>query len=198
MRRRIYWLLPDLASARRTMNDLLLARVGDEHIHFVAKDGVDLSGLHEANLLQTSDLLRSAQLGLVVGGVGGAVVGFVAAMLFPIVDGTPAGLEAVRTVLATPGWQAADVMAALNSPQWAMAAVLALLGGALGAWSSSMIGIATPSHRLVRFEGALAQGQYLLMVDVPLSRVQEIEALIAQKDPEAHFEGLEPEVPAFP
>ncbi len=46
MRRRIYWLLPDLASARRTMNDLLLARVGDEHIHFVAKDGADMQGLH--------------------------------------------------------------------------------------------------------------------------------------------------------
>lgn len=198
MRRRIYWLLPDLASARRTMNDLLLARVGDGHIHFVAKDGADLSGLHEANLLQTSDLLRSAQLGLVVGGVGGAVIGVVAAMLFPIVDGTPSGWQAISAVLATPGWQAADVMAALNSPQWAMAAVLALLGGAFGAWSSSMIGIAAPSHRLVRFEGALAQGQYLLMVDVPLSRVQEIEALVAQKDPEAHFEGLEPEVPAFP
>ena len=27
MRRRIYWLLPDLASARRTMDDLLLARI---------------------------------------------------------------------------------------------------------------------------------------------------------------------------
>lgn len=198
MRRRIYWLLPDLASARRTMNDLLLARVGDAHIHFVAKDGSDMRGLHEANLLQTSDLLRSAQLGLVVGGVGGAVVGFVVAMLFPIIEGTPAGWESVRAVLATPGWQVGDLMAAWNSPQWAMAAVLALLGGVLGAWSSSMIGIAAPSHRLLRFEGALAQGQYLLMVDVPLSRVQEIEALVAQKDPEAHFEGLEPEVPAFP
>jgi hypothetical protein len=198
MRRRIYWLLPDLVSARRTMNDLLLARVGDEHIHFVAKDGADMRGLHEANLLQTTDLLRSAQLGLVVGGLGGAVIGFVAAMLFPIVDGSPSGWQAISAVLATPGWQAGDLVAALDSPQSAMAAVLALLGGALGAWSSSMIGIAAPSHRLVRFEGALAQGQYLLMVDAPLARVQEIEALIAQKEPEAHFEGLEPEVPAFP
>lgn len=198
MRRRLYWLLPDLASARHAMNDLLLARVGNEQIHFVAREGADLSGLHEANLLQTTDLLRAAQLGLVVGGLGGAAVGAIAAMLFPIVDGTPSGWQALSAVFATPGWQAGDLVAALNSPQWAMAAVLALLGGAFGAWSSSMIGIAAPSHRLRRFEGALAQGQYLLMVDVPLSRVHELEALLAQEDPRARYEGLEPEVPAFP
>src|ERR1700754_2520540 len=37
MRRRIYWLLPDLASARRTMDDLLLARIAEQHLHFVAR-----------------------------------------------------------------------------------------------------------------------------------------------------------------
>ena len=39
MRRRIYWLLPDLASARRTMDDLLLARIAEQHLHFVAREG---------------------------------------------------------------------------------------------------------------------------------------------------------------
>ena len=79
-----------------------------------------------------------------------------------------------------------------------LAAVLAVLGGLLGAWSSSMIGIATPSGRLRRFEGALSDGQLLLMVDVPRSRVQEIESLLQSTHPEAHFEGVEPDVPAFP
>ena len=41
MRRRIYWLLPDLASARRTMNDLLLARIAEQHIHFVAREDAE-------------------------------------------------------------------------------------------------------------------------------------------------------------
>jgi hypothetical protein len=38
MRRRIYWLLPDLESARATMDDLLLARIEKRHIHFVARE----------------------------------------------------------------------------------------------------------------------------------------------------------------
>lgn len=171
MRRRIYWLLPDLDSARRTMDDLLLARIAEQHMHFVAREDVDLGGLHPANILQTSDVVRSAQLGLVVGGVGGAVLGVLAAIFFPIVG---------------------------DQPQWGMVAVLAMLGAAFGAWSSSLIGVSTPSHRLKRFEAAIEQGQVLLMVDVPRSRVDEIESRLQALHPEAHLEGVDPNIPAFP
>src|SRR4030095_13200915 len=83
MRRRIYWLLPDLASARKTMDDLLLARIAEQHMHFVARDDADMTGLHAANVLQTSDVIRAAQAGLVIGGAVGAALGVVAALLFP-------------------------------------------------------------------------------------------------------------------
>lgn len=171
MHRRIYWLLPDLASARRTMDDLLLARVPEQRIHFVAREDTDLTGLHAANVLQTSDLIGSAERGLVIGGGVGAVLGALAAVFFPVVG---------------------------DEPQWGMAAVLAVLGGGFGAWSSSLIGISTPSHRLERFQPAIEAGQILLMVDVPRSRVAEIEARLQELHPEAHLEGLEPNVPAFP
>jgi hypothetical protein len=171
MRRRIYWLLPDLASARRTMDDLLLARIAEQHMHFVAKEDADMSGLHAANVLQTSDVIRAAQVGLVIGGAVGALLGVVAAVFFPIVG---------------------------EEPQWGIAAVLAILGGAFGAWSSSMIGVSTPSHRLKRFESAIEEGQILLMVDVPRSRVDEIEARLQALHPEARLEGIEADIPAFP
>lgn len=171
MRRRIYWLLPDLASAVQTEKDLLLARVSWQQMHFVGREDADMSELHTANVLQTSDVVRSAQAGLVIGGAAGAVFGVGAAFYFPI------GGEA---------------------PQWGMAAVLALLGALLGAWASSMIGISTPSYRLRRFEPAIEQGQFLLMVDVPRSRVEEIESRLQALHPEARFEGIEPNTPAFP
>ena len=171
MRRRIYWLLPDLVSARRTMDDLLLARISEPHIHFVAREDADMSGLHAANLLQTSDVVRAAQAGLVIGGAVGAVLGVVAALFFPIVG---------------------------DSPEWGMVAVLAIVGAGFGAWASSMIGVSTPSSRLKRFEPAIEQGQILLMVDAPRSRVEEIESRLQALHPEAHLEGLEPNIPAFP
>ncbi|HSI59132.1 MAG TPA: DUF1269 domain-containing protein [Ideonella sp.] len=171
MRRRIYWLLPNLASARRTMDDLLLARIDEGHMHFVGREDTDMSGLHAANVLQTSDVIRSAEAGLVTGTATGAVLGAVMAVFFPIVG---------------------------EAPQWGLVAVLAVLGALFGAWSSSMIGISTPSQRLKRFEPALEQGQILLMVDVPRSRVEEIETRLQALHPEAHLEGIEPNIPAFP
>ena len=169
MRKRIYWLLPNLDSAQKTMNELLLARISDRYIHFVAEDGADMTGLHAANILQTSDLIESAQTGLLIGAFVGAAGGVVAAYQ-----------------LASTAAPALVVIA------------LAGVGAVLGTWASSMIGSSTPSRRLRRFEKAIGEGQYLLMVDVPRSKVTEIEALLEATHPEAHFEGLEPNVPAFP
>jgi hypothetical protein len=171
MRRRIYWLLPDLASAGRTMNDLLLARIAEQHIHFVAREDIDLTGLHAANVLQTSDVVRAAQAGVLIGVTSGAVLGVLTALFVPVFG---------------------------DAPQWGMVPVLAIAGGLFGAWSSTMIGVSTPSKRLRRFEAAIEQGQILLMVDVPRSRVEEIEALLVAAHPESHFEGVDPNIPAFP
>jgi hypothetical protein len=170
MRRRIYWLLPDLDSARKTMDDLLLARIENRHIHFLARDGADMTGLHEANVLQSSDLVRSAQMGLLIGAAIGAAVGAMLAVS-PLVG-----------ELSKPG----------------VVGAIAALGSLFGAWASSMIGVSAPSRRLQRFDAALQRGEILLMVDVPHQRVEEIEALLSERDPEAHLEGQEPNVPVFP
>ncbi len=170
MRRRIYWLLPDLRSARKTMDDLLLARIENAHIHFLARDGADMTGLHAANVLQSSDLVRSAQMGLLIGAALGAAAG---------------------AMLAT-----STLIGELSKP--GVVGALAALGSLFGAWASSMIGVSAPSRRLKRFQAALQRGEILLMVDAPHRRVAEIEALLSERDPEAHFEGQEPNIPAFP
>lgn len=168
MRKRIYWLVPDQSSAKRTMDELLLARVGEQHIHFVAREGADMSGLHAANLLQSSDLVEAAQIGLLMGAGLGAAGGVTA--VYALGVHTPAAV----VILA------------------------AGIGGVAGTWLSGMIGSSTPSRRLRRFSAAIEAGQYLLMVDAPRTRVAEIEALLQSTHPEAHLEGLEPNVPAFP
>lgn len=170
MRKRIFWLLPDLTSARRTMDDLLLARVENRHIHFVARDGADMTGLHEANLFQTSDIVHAAEMGLMVGGGVGVVAGVVVAM-FPIVSDTP---------------------------QWGLVGVLAVLGAVFGAWAASMIGSSAPNSRLRAFEKDIEAGKILLMVDVPRGRIEEVETLLRNAHPEASFAGMDPAVPAFP
>jgi hypothetical protein len=148
MSRRIYWLLPDRESAWATMDDLLLAGIEVKHIHFVAKEGTDMTGLHAANVLQTSDVVRSAEMGLLIGGGVGGLLGALVAVHYPITG---------------------------DEPQWGIAAVLAIFGALFGTWTSTMIGVSIPSKRLQRFAPQIEEGQILMMVDVPLWRVEQIE-----------------------
>jgi hypothetical protein len=170
MRRRLYFLLPDLAAARRTADDLLLARVDDRHLHFLARRGTNLGGLREANTLQKTDLIHGAEVGLVIGGIGGFLLGVLVVYTPP---------EGVTLQLAT-------------------VLVTTLAGSLLGAWIASLVGASVPNSRLKQYEREIDAGRILMMVDVRPSRVEEIRELVHRRHPEASGGALEPTLPAFP
>jgi hypothetical protein len=170
MRRRLYFVLPDLESAETIEKELLLARIDDPHIHFLAKDGVNMGRLHLANLLQRSDLLHGIGTGLVAGGITGALAG-VALSFFPRM-GEMMGLGGIL--------------------------ILAVVCAMIGSWISGMIAVSIPNSRLRRFQPAIDRGEILLMVDVPVRRVKEIRELIVSHHPEAKASGQEAQIPAFP
>jgi hypothetical protein len=172
MRRRLLFLLPDAASARRTMDDLLLARVEARHLHFLARDGTSLEGLNDANVLQRSDVVHAAQVGLLIGALFGCAVGAFVVM----------------------------TLAANQGPTMHIVTVLGgtAIGALLGAWASSMVGAAIPNSRLAPFRDAIAAGRILLMADVPEHRVDEIRERLHAMHPEAEDRGLDPHVPVFP
>lgn len=55
-----------------------------------------------------------------------------------------------------------------------------------------MIGVSVPNSQLEKFKDALAEGQLLMLLDVPKDRVEEITDLIKSHHPEAQVEGTEP------
>lgn len=170
MRRRLYFVLPDIESARTMLNDMLLARIGINHIHFLGKRGTLPRDLPEATVWQKTDIVHGAQVGLMIGAVVGAGAGGLLVMYPP--EGMTLKLIAVLMVA---------------------------LGGALfGAWASSMVASAVPNSRLKPFEGAIESGGVLMMVDVPMTHTQEISDLVARRHPEAVSGGQEPTIPAFP
>ena len=73
--RRLYFLLPDLATARTVVDELLLARIEERHIHVIAKEGCTLEDLPEASLLQKSDFVPAVERGIALGGATGALAG---------------------------------------------------------------------------------------------------------------------------
>ena len=170
MRRRLYFLLPDVDSARQTANDLLLARVEDRHMRFLAKRGTDLGELHEASYVQKTDLMHGAGIGLGLGGVAGLLLGLV------IVTYPPEG----------------------TNPQLVAVLVAAVVGAVLGAWMASMVGASVPNSRLKQFQEEIGKGKILLMVDIPYQQIGQIRELVIQRHPEAVPGGQETRFPAFP
>jgi hypothetical protein len=170
MRRRLYFLLPDVESARRTADDLLLARVDDRNMHFLARRGTDLADLHEAGYLMKTDLLHGAGVGLGLGALGGAALG--AMMLFYPIEGTAP--HPLASFIAVP------------------------VGAVLGAWAASMVGASVPNSKLRQFEREIEGGKVLLMVDVPYDAVQDIREIVMARHPEAVPVGQVRPYPVFP
>ena len=170
MRRRLYYLLPDSVSARRIMDDLLLARIEERHIHFLAKPGTSMEGLHEANFVQTTDVVHGFQQGALIGAALGCAL----------------GLFLVYYVIPDPGWQVATVFLAMG------------LGALFGAWVASMAGAAIPNSRHKAFTKEIEAGKILLMVDVPEHKVDDVHELVGRTHPEAVDKGVEVNVPVFP
>ena len=168
--RRIYFLVPDIATTKRIIDDLLLAKIEDRHIHVIAKRGTPLEKLPEANLLQKSDFIPAVEQGLMLGGTTGMLAGLVAIVLPP-----------ASTVIA------GGVLLATT-----------LAGAGVGAWLSGMVGMSIGNRRTKEFEEAIEAGHLLLLADVPTDRVDEIEKRVKQHLPEVEIEGTEPNIPAFP
>jgi hypothetical protein len=170
MKRRIYSVLPDVSTARAVHNELLLSRVEESQMHFLANDNVDLADLPRANLLQTSDVIHGLQIGLIYGGVTGMFAGTLA---MPVLGLT---LQTGAVIILA----------------------LALAGTIVGAWSSSMVAISMPNRQLKQFESAIKKGRILLLLDVSKDRVVELTKAIESHYPQVDVLGVEPTIPAFP
>ncbi|HRY16372.1 MAG TPA: DUF1269 domain-containing protein, partial [Candidatus Competibacteraceae bacterium] len=154
--KRIYFLVPEVEVAKKIVDELLLARIEERHIHILAKQGMPLEHLPEASFLQRTDFIPAMERGLAVGGSFGALAGLVAVVL------TSASLVVAGGGIVLAG---------------------GLAGAGVGAWLSGMVGLSIDNTRLKQFETAIERGELLMMIDVPRSRVNEITDLVASHHP---------------
>ena len=119
MRRRLFFMLPDAAAARTVLDELLLARIDERHIHFLGQRDTLPPDLPEASFLQKTDFLHALRTGALVGAA--------------------AGIAASTFVWFYPP--------AYLVPNPAVIIVAGLVGAALGAWFSSLVGSSVPNTR---------------------------------------------------
>nr|WP_314630331.1 DUF1269 domain-containing protein [uncultured Noviherbaspirillum sp.] len=171
MRHRLYYVLPDVTAARVAMDELLLARVEARHIRFMTGGPSLPPDLPEAGVMQRTDIVRGAEMGMAAGAALGLLTGIGLLYYF---DLEQAGVKAAVVVIAS------------------------LLGMLFGAWASSMQGASLPNSRLSAFAPELAAGSILLLVDVPAGQVEHVEKVMAERHPESRFRGEESHIPTFP
>ena len=119
--------------------------------------------------MQKSDFIPALEQGMALGGLTGILMGLVA--------------------MALPGGLVLGGGAVLAS---------SLAGAGIGAFASSMVGSSIGNRQIEQFAEAIEKGEFLMMVDVPRDRVEEIEQLVKKHHPEAECEGTEPTIPPFP
>jgi hypothetical protein len=172
MNRRLYFVIPDVEASRRVEDDLLLGKIDDQHMHFLAKGEIDVKDLPGTGTMQRSDGIH----GIVIGAVVGLILGI---LLAKVTNGLPDG--------------------AFFKLGWMWFASLPVLGGVIGLLISDPPSKRhTPHHHHQAFEDALEEGHVLLMVDIPVHRVDEIREIIKSHCPEAEDHGIDPNIPAFP
>lgn len=167
MNRRLYFMLPDVKSAHAMLDDLLLARINANHIHFMAKPGTPMADLPEATISERTDVIEGWEMGMGLGALAGLVLGFVAIMI--------------------PTWWYTKPI-----PFVATVLICTAVGFVAGGMWMALVATSIPNKQLKKFEGQIAKGQVLMIVLAPFHRVQEIRKLVADKHPEAAYSGTWP------
>lgn len=165
MRRRLYFMLPDVVHCKELVTSLRKVGLVDRDIHVVARSDIPLDGLHQASALQKTDLAYGLELGAGVGGIAGMFGGLLA-ITFP-----PAGvvLGGGAVLLAT-----------------------TIAGAGFGTMVSALVARDMPNHELEAFENRIAEGEILLILAIQTSRLQEICRLVRITHPEADIGIVKP------
>lgn len=167
--RRYYFLVPDSQTTVDIAHELTELGLGRNEVHVMGKDHdlLDKEKLNEATLVQTSDVFNAGKRGLMIGAPLGIVLGIVIANILDI----PATLEG----------------------NIVMVILMGFFGGLFGVWSSTLVGVSVQDVKVEKFRDDLKRGAYLMMVDPPLEREEEITSIIHRHHPEVTIEQMTPD-----
>jgi hypothetical protein len=154
MKIKLHYLLPNIGAANAAADKMLLARIDDSHIHFLATSGTELGQLKPANTAERTNLLSDAGRGVLIGAFIGLLAGWY--------------------VLAFPPWMTASPMWYTNS-HWVVVLAITMFAGAVAATiGAALIGVNLFNSNLDRYKDSINQGEILMIVKVPFYKVNKV------------------------
>ncbi len=155
--RRLFLLVPDISTTKRIAEHVKTNGISEGHIHVVGKSALAIEHLHlhQANILQTTNLPHALMRGGLLGLLIGTLAGIILATLAPWGVTIPAAGIVVFT----------------------------LVGIILGLWISGLVGIGVQNPIVEQAESSIREGKYLMMIDLENGQEEPLAGEILQRFP---------------
>lgn len=161
--RTLYYLIDKLDTAEGMVETLKSLNINADGYYIVSRDrdGLRRHHLHDASVMDETDLVHSGERGALIGGLCGLLFALWIAMMKPM---------------------------GLSLTLWSFLFVSALIG-CFGAWVGGMVGISHEHYKLAPFHDAIARGKYLMVISVrEVARARELKEVMHRRHPDALFE----------
>ena len=156
MRPHLKFLLPDIKTANQACEALLLARIDNKNISFLAKPGIDLGNLQSASTIESTNIVNEAEKGILIGASIGLLFGLYAHYFQP--------------------W----ITESMNVHWMVLVGAMMILGAALSSIGAAVFGTNLFNDDLKNYESKIEQGAILMIVTAPFQRSNEIRKIVSK------------------
>ena len=156
MRPHLKFLLPDIKAAQQAFDALLLARIDDENISFLANPSIDLGQLPPASAIESTNVVNEAERGILIGATIGLLIGLYMYYFQP--------------------W----ITESMNVNWMVLVGVLTIFGSLASTLGAVVFGTNSFNEDLKNYENKIEHGAILMIVVAPFQRSNEIRKIVKE------------------
>ena len=156
MRPHLKFLLPDIKTANQASEALLLARVDDKNISFLANPSIDLGQLRPASAIESTNVVNEAQKGILMGATIGLLIGLYMHYFQP--------------------W----ITESMNVHWMVIVGVFTIFGATISAIGAAVFGTNFLNDDFKNYETKIENGAILMIVTAPFQRSNEIRKIVSK------------------
>lgn len=156
MREHLKFLLPNIETANQASEALLLARIDNKNISFLARPGIQLGKLQAASMVESSNMVNGGERGILIGATVGLIFGLYTHYFQP--------------------W----ITESMHLNWMLFVGALMVLGAALSAIGAAVFGSNLFNDDLEKYRKRIDGGAILMIVSTPSQRSTEVTKIVSK------------------